>query len=76
MFCNLEFRTESLGSVKTSVYIYMVPVITTVSSAIILGEQITGMIVCGIVLTLAGLFMSEKKKNKIQTESDVEQNAL
>ena len=75
-FVTWNFALKVLGSVKTSVYIYMVPVITTVSSAIILGEQITGMIVCGIVLTLAGLFMSEKKKNKIQTESDVEQNAL
>ena len=74
-FVTWNFALKVLGSVKTSVYIYLVPVITTVSSAIILGEQITGMIVCGIVLTLAGLFMSEKKKSKVPAESDTEQNA-
>lgn len=75
-FVTWNFALKVLGSIKTSVYIYLVPVVTTVSSAIILGEQITGMIVCGIVLTLAGLFMSEKKKSKVQTESDIEQNVL
>lgn len=74
-FVTWNFALKVLGSVKTSVYIYLVPVITTVSSAIILEEQITGMIVCGIVLTLAGLFMSEKKKSKVPAESDTEQNA-
>jgi len=50
-----------LGAVKTSVYIYMVPVITVVTSIIVLHERITGVAVIGIVLTLAGLLVSEKK---------------
>ncbi|MFV0414432.1 MAG: DMT family transporter [Oscillospiraceae bacterium] len=50
-----------LGAVKTSVYIYMVPVITVVTSAIVLGEKITGIAIVGVVLTLAGLFVSENK---------------
>lgn len=58
---NLAVRT--LGAVKTSVYIYMVPVITTVFSAAILHENITPVTICGIVLTLAGLFLSEKRSS-------------
>lgn len=50
-----------LGAVKTSVYIYSVPVITVITSVIVLHEEITGITVLGIVLTLAGLFISEHK---------------
>lgn len=49
------------GSVKTS--IYMVPVITAVTSSVILHEKMTPSIVCGIILTLIGLFLSENKRN-------------
>lgn len=61
MFCNLEFCGKSIGAVKTSVYIYMVPVITVVTSVIILHETITVMAGVGTILTLAGLFLSESK---------------
>lgn len=60
-FVTWNFAVRVLGAVKTSVYIYMVPVITTLCSALILHEQITPATVCGIVLTLAGLFLSEKR---------------
>lgn len=50
-----------LGAVRTSIYIYMVPVITVITSAIVLKEKITGMTVLGTGLTLAGLFLSEGK---------------
>ena len=39
----------------------MVPVITVVTSIIILQEKITGVAGVGIVLTLVGLFVSENK---------------
>lgn len=60
-FVTWNTAVKYLGSVKTSVYIYMVPVITAVTSALILRENITAMAVCGIALTLAGLFLSEKR---------------
>lgn len=60
-FVTWNTAVKYLGSVKTSVYIYMVPVITTVTSALILRETITPAAICGIVLTLAGLFVSEKR---------------
>lgn len=60
-FVSWNSAVKILGAVKTSVYIYMVPVITVVTSAIVLQEKITSIAVFGIVLTLAGLFISESK---------------
>ena len=42
----------------------MVPVITTVTSVLILHERISWPVVCGIVLTLTGLFLSENRKQE------------
>ena len=60
-FVTWNYAVKILGAVKTSVYIYMVPVITVVTSAIVLREQMTAMAVIGTGLTLAGLFLSESK---------------
>lgn len=60
-FVTWNFSVKLLGAVKTSVYIYMVPVVTVVSSVIVLHEKITLMSAIGIVLTLVGLFVSEGK---------------
>jgi hypothetical protein len=49
----------------------MVPVITVVTSAIVLKEQITGIAVVGTLMTLLGLFVSESKfgmKNRMNME--------
>lgn len=64
-FVTWNIAVKLLGSVKTSVYIYMVPVITTVTSVFILHETITISIVCGILFTLVGLFLSENREIKI-----------
>lgn len=66
-FVTWNTAVKHLGSVKTSVYIYMVPVITAVTSALILHEKITKTAVCGIVLTLTGLFLSEKRTEGKET---------
>lgn len=60
-FVSWNFAVKILGAVKTSIYIYMVPVITVVTSALILHEKITGLSVAGTFLTLTGLFLSERK---------------
>ena len=57
-FVTWNQAVKALGAVKTSVYIYMVPVITVIASALILRERITLMAGIGTVLTLAGLFLS------------------
>lgn len=59
-FVTWNYAVRVLGSIKTSVYIYMVPVVTTVTSALILGEKITMLSAAGILLTLGGLFLSQK----------------
>lgn len=58
-FVTWNFAVRRLGSVKTSVYIYAVPVITVVTSFLVLHEPVSWRSVCGIVLTLTGLMISE-----------------
>ncbi|MNB75231.1 putative inner membrane transporter yiJE [compost metagenome] len=72
-FVTWNSAVKLLGAVKTSVYIYMVPVITVVTSVLVLHETNTRTSVFGIVLTLAGLFISEIKtsaKTKGALESE------
>ena len=63
-FVTWNFAVKELGAVKTSVYIYMVPVITVVTSVIILHEKLTLLAGIGTVLTLIGLFLSEYKPER------------
>ena len=62
-FVTWNYAVKVLGAVKTSVYIYIVPVITVVTSVIVLKEEITWIAAIGIGLTLIGLFLSESKMN-------------
>lgn len=67
--CALCFATwnqavKLLGAVKTGVYIYLVPVITVVASALVLHERVTLAAAGGMVLTLAGLVLSEWRGRK------------
>lgn len=62
-FVTWNYAVKNLGAVKTSVYIYMVPVITVTLSVIILKEQITPFAIIGTMLTLAGLLLSQIKIN-------------
>ncbi len=61
-FVTWNVAVRVLGSVRTSVYIYMVPVITAVTSAIILGEEMGASTISGIALTLLGLYLSENRR--------------
>ncbi|WP_434310937.1 DMT family transporter [Hominifimenecus sp. rT4P-3] len=63
-FVTWNYAVRSLGVLKTSVYIYGVPVITVITSALILHETITPMAILGTVLTLSGLIISEAKWGK------------
>ncbi len=75
-FVTWNFAVKLLGAVKTSVYIYLTPVITTVSSVLILGEPLTWLSALGTALTVAGLFLSELsghagakgKKREVETK--------
>lgn len=51
-----------LGPVKTSVYIYAVPVVTIAFSMLFLKETMTPVMAIGTILALFGLILSEKKQ--------------
>lgn len=57
-----NFSVKVLGALKTSVYIYLGPVITVAASVLILHERLTLTTVTGMVLTLAGLAISEFRR--------------
>lgn len=69
-FVTWNMSVKRLGAVRTSIYIYIVPVITVTASAIVLKEKITLYTVLGTVLTLSGLLISEInfKKRSEQNE--------
>ena len=58
-FVTWNFAVKVLGAVKTSIYIYMVPVITTVTSVLVLKESVTWISALGTLLIIIGLFFSE-----------------
>lgn len=58
-FVTWNFSVKRLGAVVTSVYIYLVPVITAVASWIVLGERLVPLALCGVALTIIGLFISQ-----------------
>lgn len=60
-FVTWNCAVNILGVLKTSIYIYAIPVITIVTSVIILHEKITPMAIIGTILTLMGLLISESK---------------
>lgn len=63
-FVTWNFAVKVIGAVRTSVYIYLTPVVTVISSVIILHEKITPAAFAGIVLTLSGLVVSQMKRKQ------------
>ena len=53
---------RALGTVRASLYIYLVPVITVAVSVVVLHEPLTWLSALGTVLTLAGLFLSQSQR--------------
>lgn len=60
-FVTWNTAVRYLGALKTSVYIYLVPVVTLATSVIFLQEPLSLKLIIGAVLTLAGLGISESK---------------
>ena len=71
-FVTWNFSVKNLGAVRATVYIYTIPMLTTLASVFILGEMLTMKAFIGILLTLAGLILSEMPnflyKRKIYTD--------
>ncbi len=62
-----------LGAVKTSVYIYLVPIATVATSVLILKEPLTPMIIIGTSLTLIGLWLSKTRLFESKSTEDMDQ---
>lgn len=62
-FVTWNCSVKILGALKTSVYIYLVPVVTVIFSALILKESMTPASILGTALTIGGLVVSQKKKH-------------
>ena len=63
-FVMWNWAVKMLGAVKSSVYIYLVPVITVATAYIVLDEQLAPVALCGVFLTLAGLIVSQYRELK------------
>ena len=61
-FATWNYAVQSLGPVKTSVYVYLVPLVSIVAGAVWLHEPVTLVAGIGIALTLAGMVLSEREK--------------
>jgi len=58
-FVTWQNAVKRIGALASNVYIYTIPVITVITSAIVLHEKITPYTVAGIILVLAGLVLSK-----------------
>lgn len=53
---------DIIGTVKVSCGLYLIPIVTTVFAFFALGERVTLLSAAGTAITIAGLFLSEKKE--------------
>lgn len=76
-FATWNFAVRTLGAVKTSVYIYITPVVTIITAVLILHEQLTGVVAVGAGLALAGLILSEGRVDlKVLFKPSKEQSSV
>lgn len=52
--------TELVGAVTAGVYLYLIPVVSVIGAAVILGEPLDAVIAAAIAVILAGLVFSQK----------------
>lgn len=63
-FASWSKTIKLLGTIKSSAYIYLIPVIAITSAILILKEPVSKLLVIGTLLTITGLIMSEYKFKK------------
>lgn len=59
-YATWSYAVSILGAVKTSAYIYAIPVLTVISACLFLNESITITSALGTVLALGGLIIAQK----------------
>lgn len=63
-FVTWNFSMKVIGTVKTSIYLYLSPVVTIIASAIVLHEKMTVIACVGTAFILSGLILSERGNKK------------
>lgn len=65
MLCFLGWNwcLGKLGTVRATNLLYLNPVVAIITSALVLGENVTWIAICGAVLILIGLVCIDRKKN-------------
>ena len=67
---------EIVGTVKVTCGLYLIPVVTIIFAFFTLGEKITWLGAVGAIITITGLFISEKKpKDNLKEETTKETKA-
>jgi len=75
-FLSWNYAVSVLGPVRTSIYIYLIPIVTIAFSVAILNEKLTWISITGTVLILAGLVLSERKNRAGSALSAVKDDSL
>lgn len=65
-YCIWGLATQSIGAVTTSVYLYLIPVVSVIGSAVILDEPVTFVTVLAIIAILVGLVLSQKGNHPVE----------
>lgn len=71
-FYTWNYAVENIGSVKTSLSTYAFPIVTLIVGVLWFDETLTFMGGIGMILTLFGLYFSNKKINKKINKKDIE----
>lgn len=60
-FITWNVAVKQLGVVQTTNYIYFIPIVTLLTSALVIDEPITIISIAGAILILCGVYISERK---------------
>lgn len=55
---------DLIGTFKTNLFIYLIPLVTMIFSAIVFDDPITSIKILGAILILSGLYITERKSKK------------
>lgn len=61
-FVTWGVSVKYLGTTISTTYIYLVPAITATASILLLGEPLNVLIVLGVLMTIAGLLLSQRRE--------------
>ncbi|MFA6708957.1 MAG: DMT family transporter [Fusobacterium sp.] len=61
-FVTWNYTVKVLGPLRASIFLYLMPIVTVITSIIVLGEKLTVMSSIGVLFTFFGLLISNKKE--------------